>query len=267
MQRIGAYSVVGRITESPQASILEAFGESGQRVALKLLTAPAAGSGPVARPGLHTELAAVARLQHPNIVRLLDFGEHAGRPYLVMEYCDGLSVKDVLALAGQFSAPRTLEVMADACEGLAAAHSQGIVHRDVKPGNIMLLRSGPAKLGDFGVAATRQQASAGQQHAVPGTVPYMSPEQTRGEVLDARSDVWGAGATMYEMLSGTKPFPGGTHKAVLRQIRAEEPRPLEPVPAAVWQIVHKCLRKERAERYRSAGELATALRMALEQQL
>ncbi len=264
MQKVGPYTIAGRLAEGPHSSILQAFTESGERVAIKVLVSSEAEPGHKMRARLETELAAITRIAHLNVVRLLDYGQHAGAPYLVMEYCDGLSVRDVLGLAGQFSVLRTLEIMSDVCRGLGAAHGQGIVHRDVKPGNIMLVRDGPAKLGDFGVAATREEAFRTPGRAVPGTVPYMSPEQTRGEVLDARSDVWAAGATTYEMLSGAKPFPGGTHRAILEKIRAREPRPLEGPAAALSEIVHKCLRKERSERYRSARELVGALHMARE---
>ncbi len=264
MQKVGPYTIAGRIAKSAHGSIFQGFGEHGERVAIKIVSAETTAKGHSAHALLQTELESISRLAHPNVVSLLDYGEHNGLPYLVMEYCDGLSVRDVLGLAGQFSVLRTFEIMSDVCRGLGAAHGQGIVHRDVKPGNIMLVRDGPAKLGDFGVAATREEAFRTPGRVVPGTVPYMSPEQTRGEVLDARSDVWAAGATMYEMLSGAKPFPGGTHRVILEKIRAREPRPLEGPAAALSEIVHKCLRKERSERYRSARELAGALHMARE---
>ena len=267
VQKVGPYSVAGRIAQSPHGSVFEGFSETGERVAIKILYPGETPDDRGRRARLETELQAISRLAHPNVVSLLDYGEHEGCPYLVMEYCDGLSGQDVLGLAGQFSVLRTLEVMSDVCEGLGAAHAQGIIHRDVKPGNIMLLRRGPAKLGDFGVAATREDAFRTARKVVSGTVPYMSPEQTRGEVLDARSDVWAVGASMYEMLSGTLPFPGGTHRVALQKIREEEPRALEGPVAALSEIVLKCLRKERSERYRSARELAGVLRMTLEKQI
>ncbi|MGD8239439.1 MAG: serine/threonine-protein kinase, partial [Armatimonadota bacterium] len=253
--------------QSAHGAVLQGFGREGQRVVVKMVSAAADSPGRGVRAALRTELEAISRLAHPNIVSLLDWGEHNEMPYLVTEYCDGLSVFDVLVLAGQFSLMRTLEVLSDACEGLSVAHAQGIIHRDIKPGNIMLVRNGPAKLGDFGVAATREDALGSRKKVIAGTVPYMSPEQSRGEVLDARSDVWALGATMYEMLSGTLPFPGGSHRVVLQKIREEQPRALEGRGAALSEIVFKCLEKDRTARYRSARELGGVLRMAVEQQL
>jgi len=265
--QIGPYNIAGRISQSEHGAIFQGFGEHGVRVAIKMVSADTEGRSAGVRAALQTELESISRLSHPHVVSLLDYGQHNGMPYLVMEYCDGLSVLDVLGLAGQFSVLRTLEVLSDACDGLSAAHAQGIIHRDIKPGNIMLVRNGPAKLGDFGVAATREDTFRSRKRVVTGTVPYMSPEQSRGEVLDARSDVWALGATMYEMLTGTLPFPGGNYRVILQKIRQDEPRPIEGPAAALSEIVSKCLRKQRSERYRSARELGGVLKMTLEKQI
>jgi len=265
--QIGPYNIAGRIGQSEHGAVLQGFGREGQRVAVKMVSAETEGRGAGVRAALKNELEAISRMAHPNIVSLLDWGEHNGMPYLVMEYCDGLSVLDVLGLAGQFSVTRTLEILSDVCDGLSAAHALGIIHRDIKPGNIMLVRNGPAKLGDFGIAATREDIFQSRKKVVAGTVPYMSPEQTRGEVLDSRSDMWALGATMYEMLAGSLPFIGGNHRVVIRKIREDEPSPLEGPAAAMSEIVFKAMSKERSDRYRSARELAGVLKMTREEQL
>jgi type II secretory ATPase GspE/PulE/Tfp pilus assembly ATPase PilB-like protein len=142
-------------------------------------------------------------------------------------------------------------------EALGHAHDQGIVDRDIKPENIMVLRAGQAKLADFGLAAILRETTLTQTAATMGTVYYMSPEQVRGEKLDARSDIWSLGATLYEMLGGKRPFQADTPVAVMNQILTEDPTPIAGVPEQVAQTLERCLRKDPQERLQSMRELIT----------
>lgn len=202
-----------------------------------------------------------ASLNHPNIVAVFDTGEDLGIPYMVMEFVNGRTLKEVLIAEGRFDYAAACEVVADMCSALDFSHKHHIIHRDVKPGNVMLSDTNQVKVMDFGIARAlaSNQATMTQTSAVIGTAQYLSPEQARGETVDARSDVYAVGCVLYELLVGHPPFTGDNPVSVAYQHVREEARPpseLNPnVPASVDAVVMKALAKNPENRYHSAGEM------------
>ena len=197
-----------------------------------------------------------------------DTGEVAGEsgplPYIVMEYVDGQTLREIVKTTGPMSQQRVIEVMADVCAALDFSHRHNIIHRDVKPANIMINRAGAVKVMDFGIArALGEGQNVTQTAAVIGTAQYLSPEQARGEAVDARSDVYAAGCVLFELLTGDPPFTGDTPVAVAYQHVREDPRlPSEvnpSVPAALDAVVLKALSKNPLNRYQSAAEMRSDL--------
>ena len=206
-----------------------------------------------------------AALNHPAIVAVYDTGEastpRGPLPYIVMEYVDGVTLRDIVHNDGPMPPRRALEVIADACQALNFSHQHGIIHRDVKPANIMISRTGAVKVMDFGIA--RALADSGnpvtQTAAVIGTAQYLSPEQARGEQVDARSDVYSLGCVLYEMLTGEPPFIGDTPVAVAYQHVREDPVPPSHKRAGISPeldaVVLKALAKNPENRYQTAAEM------------
>ena len=210
-----------------------------------------------------------AALNHPAIVAVYDTGEAATPrgplPYIVMEYVDGVTLRDIVHNDGPMPPRRALEVIADACQALNFSHQHGIIHRDVKPANIMISRAGAVKVMDFGIA--RALADTGnpvtQTAAVIGTAQYLSPEQARGERVDARSDVYSLGCVLYEMLTGEPPFVGDTPVAVAYQHVREDPVPPSQkrpgISPELDAVVLKALAKNPDNRYQTAAEMRADL--------
>ncbi|WP_127781583.1 Stk1 family PASTA domain-containing Ser/Thr kinase [Rhodococcus sp. X156] len=206
-----------------------------------------------------------AALNHPAIVAVYDTGEaHTDEgplPYIVMEYVDGETLRDLLRAEGPLSPRRAMEIMADVCAALDFSHRHGIIHRDVKPANVMIDRAGAVKVMDFGIARAIADGASTmtQTAAVIGTAQYLSPEQARGDHVDARSDVYAAGCVLYELITGEPPFTGDSPVAVAVQHVREDPRPPSTVhanvPATLDSIVLKAMSKNPANRYQSAGEM------------
>src|SRR5437764_1677254 len=244
----------------------------GREVAIKLLR-PDLARDPSFQGRFRREAQAAAALSHPAIVAVYDTGEdhHDGvvTPYIVMEYVEGRTLRDVLATEGRLLPQRAMEITAQVCAALEQAHRAGIVHRDIKPGNVMLTSSGEVKVMDFGIAraVTGAAATMTQTAAVIGTAHYLSPEPARGEHVDARSDVYSTGCLLYELLTGGPPFSGDSAVAVAYQHVREEPVPpsrIEPdVSPALDAIVLKAMAKNRANRYQTAGEMRADIERAL----
>ena len=244
----------------------------GRDVAVKTLRSDLARD-PTFQSRFRREAQSAASLNHPSIVAVYDTGEdvHDGvtSPYIVMEYVEGRTLRQVLESEGRLLPQRALEITARICTALDQAHRAGIVHRDVKPGNVMLTPSGEVKVMDFGIARalTSTAATMTQTAAVIGTAHYLSPEQARGEHVDARSDVYSAGCLLYELLTGGPPFAGDTAVAVAYQHVREDPVPpsrLESdVPAAVDAIVLKAMAKNPANRYQTAADMRADIERAL----
>ena len=241
----------------------------GRDVAIKVIaTALAADPGRVHR--FEQEARAAGQLNHPNILAVYDAGIHDGAPYIVSELLEGESLRSRLQ-AGALPPRKAIDFARQAAEGLAAAHDKGIVHRDVKPDNLFLTKDGRIKILDFGIAKlttprddiTRQTDAPTDTAAgtVVGTVGYMSPEQVRGESVDARSDIFSVGTVLHEMLTGRSPFGRATAAETMTAILKEEPAEPLPssVPPALARIVARCLEKTRETRYQSARDLAFGL--------
>lgn len=213
------------------------------------------------------EARSVASLSHPGIVSVFDVGCEDGVNYLVMEYVEGQNLKSLIQ-KGQVSLSLTLLIARDVCEALEHAHNRGIVHRDVKPHNILVTESGRAKLTDFGIARTVGGTTLAATRAFLGSVQYISPEQARGEPADARSDIYSLGAVLYEMLTGRPPFTGDNPVAVAIKHIQENPPPitkLNPeVPAPLAAVVEKAMAKNPGLRYQSAGNMAADVGRLLE---
>lgn len=239
----------------------------GRDVAVKVLRADLARD-PQFQMRFRREAQNAASLNHPAIVSVYDTGEVQSEfgplPYIVMEYVDGQTLREIVKTSGPMTQQKVIEVMADVCAALDFSHRHQIIHRDVKPANIMINRAGAVKVMDFGIArALGEGQNVTQTAAVIGTAQYLSPEQARGEAVDARSDVYAAGCVLYELLTGEPPFTGDTPVAVAYQHVREDPkRPstVNPsIPPSLDAVVLKALSKNPANRYQSAAEMRTDL--------
>jgi len=239
----------------------------GRDVAVKVLRADLARD-PQFQMRFRREAQNAAALNHPAIVAVYDTGEvmseSGSLPYIVMEYVDGQTLREIVKSTGPMTQQKVIEVMADVCAALDFSHRHQIIHRDVKPANIMINRAGAVKVMDFGIArALGEGQNVTQTAAVIGTAQYLSPEQARGEPVDARSDVYAAGCVLYELLTGEPPFTGDTPVAVAYQHVREEPKSPSQVnpsiPPSLDSVVLKALSKNPANRYQSAAEMRTDL--------
>jgi Tol biopolymer transport system component/predicted Ser/Thr protein kinase len=207
------------------------------------------------------EARAAAALNHPNIVTIYEFGESAGQRYIAMEYVEGESLRTKVA-GGEIPVEEACRIARQMCEGLEAAHAHGIVHRDVKPENVMVLGDGRVKVLDFGIAKLRGSRPI-TRDATVGTAWYMSPEQLRGEQVDHRTDIWAAGIVLYEMLVGFPPFRGEYDSAVTYGIVNDDPVPIRDlrtdVPLAVADAIRRALEKNPERRFEHIADLAAAL--------
>jgi len=243
-----------------------------REVAVKVLRADLARD-PSFLSRFRREAQSAAGLNHPNIVAVYDTGEDTVDgiehvPYIVMEYVAGRTLRDVLAEDGRLLPRRAMEIVAEVTSALEYSHRAGIVHRDIKPGNVMLTPTGEIKVMDFGIARAAAAASSTmtQTAQVLGTAQYLSPEQARGEHVDARSDIYSTGCLLYELLTGVPPFRGESAVAVAYQHVREDPLPpsqLDPdLPPSVDAVVLKAMAKNPANRYQDAAEMRADLERA-----
>jgi beta-lactam-binding protein with PASTA domain len=244
----------------------------GREVAVKVLRSDLARD-PSFQVRFRREAQASASLNHPAIVAVYDTGEDrtttGATPYIVMEYVEGETLRDVLRREGWLSPERAMSLSADICGALDFSHRNGIVHRDVKPGNVMITPQGAVKVMDFGIARAVSDSAATMTStaAVIGTAQYLSPEQARGESVDARSDVYSLGCMLYELVTGAPPFTGDSPVAVAYQHVREDPKlpsSINPaIPAELDAILLKAMSKNPANRYQSAAEMRNDLLRAL----
>src|SRR5262249_35073170 len=219
------------------------------------------------RKRFQREAQSAARLNHPNIITVYDYGEEQGKIYMAMELLDGADLKQAIARRAPLSLDDKLSIVDQIAEGLAFAHSHEIVHRDLKPANVHLLSNGQVKIMDFGLARLggSEMTRAGM---VMGTPHYMSPEQVRGERADARSDVFALGCVFYELLTYRKPFDADSMHSVLFKVMQEEPPPVSEVtpetPAGLGPGVERAMAKDPSQRFQHAGEFRTALHRAMQ---
>lgn len=213
------------------------------------------------------EAQAAGRCAHPNIVAIYDFAVHDGNPFLAMEYVEGSNLSQVLTQSGRFSPQAAVAVIGQVLDALACAHKLGVVHRDVKPANIILLSDRRVKMTDFGISRLDTSALT-QAGSVLGTPSYMSPEQCQGEPVDARSDLFSTGVVLYELLSGRRPFSGPNMIEIAVQVTSRPPpdlRTLRPeLSTQIADVVQRALAKEPEQRFATAAEMAAALRGSLQ---
>src|SRR6202020_80888 len=228
---------------------------------------------PTSQARFRREAQSAASLNHPSIVAVYDTGEdnlgNAPVPYIVMEFVDGRTLRELMHDDRRLLAERALEITDGVLRALDYSHRNGIVHRDIKPGNVMVSRTGEIKVMDVGIARAMSdaQATMTQTAQVIGTAQYLSPEQARGERVDTRSDLYSTGCLMYELLVGRPPFTGDSPVAIAYQHVRENPilpSPLDPaLPPWADAIVLKAMEKDPADRYQSAGEMRNDIQRAL----
>ena len=233
-----------------------------RRVAVKVLRSDLAADD-ATRARFRNEAIAAARVNHPNIVATYDTGDDNGTAYIVMELVDGPTVRRLVDEHGPLPVQDAIRIGIEVAAALDAAHAAGLVHRDVKPPNVLVPPSGPVKVTDFGIAKATGDDDLTRTGAVMGTARYLAPEQVSGEPADARTDVYALGLLLYEMLCGAPPFGGETDvgTAMARLTTTAPPIRLQraDVPHALDDIVHRCLARDRARRYPSAGDVREAL--------
>jgi serine/threonine-protein kinase len=272
-ETLGHYDLGERIGAGGMGEVFRARDEHLDReVAIKVLP-PGMLADPIARRHFHQEALALSKLNHPNIATVYDFDTQRGKDFLVMEYIPGLTLSEMLS-HGPLPAKEVAELGMQMAAGLAAAHQEGVIHRDLKPRNIRITPNGRLKILDFGLArlmtgldpSEELTASQSQSWVLAGTLPYMAPEQLRGEPADRRSDIWAAGVVLYEMATARLPFSERVHPATADAIQHRPVPPPRKFAESLWprleQVILKCLEKHPHDRYQSAEELLEGLRAA-----
>ena len=267
--RLGGYEISGVVGTGGMGVVLKASDPSLDRVVAIKVLAPYLASSGAARKRFAREARAAAAVLHPNVIAIhAVFTDEKGLPYLVMPYVRGMSLQRRLDREGPLSLQEILRIGAQIAAGLAAAHAQGLVHRDIKPANI-LLEDGIERvtITDFGLARAVDDATITHSGMIAGTPQYMSPEQARGEAIDARSDLFSLGSVLYAICTGRPPFRAETSYGVMRRITDDQPtaiREINPdVPHWLCQIIDKLMSKQAADRYSSAAEVAELLEACL----
>jgi serine/threonine-protein kinase len=239
-------------------------------VALKVLRNEMLSADPSLLDRFKLEIKLARRITHRNVLRTHDFGETEGTPYISMEFLEGVTLKDLIRSKGALPTGVGLSIAKQMSHGLEAAHEQGVVHRDIKPQNMLILpESGEIKIMDFGIARVSEMKGAGagsdltSAGMVMGTPDYMPPEQAQGQPADFRSDIYSLGVVLFETFTGKLPFTGDTiMKIVMGHIQAPPPRPrgVNPkIPAELEAVILKCLAKAPEQRYQTCAELLEAL--------
>jgi len=262
-QTISHYRITGQLGAGGMGVVYAAEDlELKRPVALKFLSGDAT-EDPEARARLLNEAQAAAALDHPNVCTVYEIDRTESRPFIAMALIEGRTLKERIA-EGPLPLDRMLEIAVQSAEGLGHAHEKSIVHRDVKPSNLMLAPDGQVRILDFGLARATGQAHLTRTGTTLGTVSYMSPEQAGGEEVDRRTDIWSLGVVLYEMIAGRRPFGGEHQQAIIYALRTEDPEPLTGirtgVPVELERIVGKCLAKRPEERYQTAADLLADLR-------
>ena len=263
--RLDRFDVVEVIGRGGMGIVLKARDACLERfVAVKLMD-PKLADNPTARQRFCREARAAARVTHEHVVGVHTVEESkGGAPFLVMHYVDGVSLEQHLARNGKLPVAEVVRIGMQAAYGLAAAHAEGLIHRDVKPANILLEKGRlTVKITDFGLARAAEDVRLTQSGLVAGTPVYMAPEQARGEELDARTDLFSLGSVLYTLCTGVVPFDGNTPFLVLRRITDEAPRPIQELspdaPDWLVEIIDRLMAKDPADRYQSASEVAEVL--------
>ena len=260
-RQLGRYELLDRLGKGGMGVVYRARDTKLDRpVAVKMLLTDLEGDSET-RERFRREARSAGELSHRNIIKIYDFGEDAGRAFLVMELLEGLSLNEFLKEHPHLSLNRKLEIMLGVCAGLAFSHSRSIIHRDLKPGNLFITKDDQVKVLDFGLARIAS-SDLTRSGLVFGTPDYMSPEQVRGKVVDERSDIFSLGAVFYQVLSGHKPFAAKALPEVMRKVLSDEPPPLHhaEAPPSLARIITRSLQKDPLNRYQKVEELLADLR-------
>ena len=266
----GRYQMEARIGAGGMAEVFRGFDPVLNRtVAIKVLNPQFARDASFVER-FRREAQAAARLNQPNIVAVYDTGADDGTQFIVMEFIEGRTLGEFMESGRKPTPVQAAEIAQKICAALAAAHAAGVIHRDIKPGNVMVTRDGTVKVMDFGIARVLGPETAPQTSAVLGTASYLSPEQAQGGPVDARTDIYSLGAVLYEMLAGRPPFMGDTPVAVAyKQVNETPvvPSQLNPdVPARLDAVVMKALSKNPSNRYQTADEFSADLERVIKGQ-
>jgi len=261
--RIGKYDIVEMIERGGMGVVYKARDSVlGRMVALKLMTTGLTDSSE-GRERFLREARAVSMLQHANIVVVHEFGEHQGDPYIVMEFLDGVPLHNIIYERTPLSVPQKIDIILQVSKALQYAHQKGIVHRDIKPGNILVMRDGTVKVVDFGLAHLSGSDTITRTGVLIGTFSFMSPEQLNGEPVDARTDIFALGIVFYLLLTGKPPFEGSSAAETINKILLEPPPRLEHYrnvnQPELQPVLDKALAKEKEARYQSCAELSQDL--------
>lgn len=260
--QIGKYEVLGLLGRGGMGAVYKARDhELGRSVALKVMTKELAAE-PETQTRFLREARAVSMLQHANIVVVYELGYHDGFPYIAMEFLDGEPLDRIILNGVPLSVLEKTEIILQVAKALKYAHDKGVIHRDIKPGNIMRMCDGTVKVVDFGIAHLADQTIT-RTGMVLGTLAYLAPEQLNGEGVDRRTDIFSVGVVLYQLLTGRLPFQGASTAETMRKILLEPPPPLSQQsdvdPADLQPLIDKALAKKKDERFQSCSEMAEAL--------
>ncbi len=263
VDKIGRYEVIGEVGRGGMGIVYKAHDPViGRDVAIKCISIPQHLQGKKQERFLqrfYREAQAAGRLSHPHILTIYDIGEHRGLPYITMEFLSGRTLEKILEEKGRLSIEAAKAILSQTCDALEFAHDRGIIHRDVKPSNIFLTNAGMVKVMDFGIARLADGESTDTSHII-GSPSYISPEYLKGDPVDRRSDIFSLGVTLYQILTGEKPFPGESIAAIFQMIVADDPIPpsqIQPsLPSGCDLVILKALQKNPEKRYAKASEMA-----------
>jgi serine/threonine-protein kinase len=266
---LGKYELRGALGSGAMGIVYQGWDPViARQVAIKTVKLPE-HHDPAAEEGIarfRREAQAAGRLTHPNIVAVHDYGETSDVAYIVMEYVDGSALKSLLDKQERFALPDIRRIMEDLLAGLQFSHDRGVVHRDIKPANLMLNSERRCKIADFGIARI-ENSNMTQAGTVLGTPAYMSPEQFRGEPVDARTDIYSSGVLLYQLLTGERPFDGSVTSIMHKVLNVEPPAPSQfaaLAPKELDQVVLRAMAKRPEDRFPSARAFATALARAID---
>lgn len=249
----GGMGVVYRATDN----------QSGETVAVKTLNSDAMSAEPNILDRFLREGEALRQLNHPNIVKFITAIESYGQHYLVMEYVDGGSLEKLLGAQGHLSSRRVIEISLDLADALIHAHHLGIIYRDLKPANVLLMQDGTPRLSDFGIIQLAEGSRLTQTGVLVGTVNYLSPEALSGETLDSRTDIWAFGVLLFEMLTGKLPFTGGNITSKITAILTQPVHDIfqynPDIPKPLTDLIYRMLEKDRNQRIANAQLVRDAL--------
>jgi len=260
---IGQYRIIEKIGQGGMGVIYKAEHTTlEQIVAIKALPSTL-GSNSDIRERFIREAKIQAKLSHPNVVNILNFLEHEGNNYIVMEYVDGETLEAIIRTTGLIPPERCIAIVRQVLDGIGYAHSRGVIHRDIKPSNIMITRQGNVKITDFGIAKIAGDLKHTQTGVKVGTLWYMSPEQVQGQQAGVTSDIYALGITLFEMVTGKVPFTGDSEYHIMHNIVQNpppDPREFYPyIPLSLEKTILKAIAKSPADRFQNVGEFAESL--------